>query len=109
MKGLPQIVLGILAIGFISFAVKQTFSDDGHTSPSVPKPLVFENATPYAGQVGSYKWHVLKDWYKFPLRSDGTDLTHLRPMIWGVLSDGSLSTEEWVKAIDAKRKAESKL
>ena len=87
-------VIGLVSIGFRNFTRDATVSPEGHTSPSVPKPLPFENATPYAGQVNSLHWLMLKDWYYYPLRTDGTDLTFLRPRIWDALSDGSLLTPE---------------
>ena len=77
-------------------------------SPSIPKPLVFVNPIVYGGQVDSFMWSELKSWYNYPLRADGRDLTHMRPMIWDILSDGVLTTPEWEKAIVAKNKVRSK-
>jgi hypothetical protein len=72
-------------------------------SPSIPKPLVYENPLVYGGQVDSFMWSELKSWYNYPLRSDGTDLTDLRPLIWGILSDGVIITSEWEQIVEAKR------
>jgi len=101
-KALVLSALGLIAIGLIGFTTQQFISNGGHMSPSIPKPLVYESPLVYGGQVDSFMWSELKSWYKYPLRSDGTDLTHLRPMIWDILSDGILTTPEWEKAVGAK-------